>query len=170
MLNILNKYTPEQQRHLELAPFSVFEAIAGADGIIEFKERQTFASFIETYDATEHSLTHGVMGFIKSDSTEMMKKLGGLKSSPSVLYRLSAILENDWTTSEMEEYREDLFNLGFALAGTHPKLTNSEVMALAGLAILLEIHIENHPAVSDRLLPVVTLLQEIDNEMGSNTN
>ncbi|MEE2715810.1 MAG: hypothetical protein VX610_00165 [SAR324 cluster bacterium] len=168
MPTILNQYTPEQQRRLKLAPFAVFEAIAGADGIIESKERQDFIDHIKTYDTKEHPLAHAVMEAIGEEPAEMMKILGESTNDPSSLYHLSTTMEAAWQTPEVEEFREDLFNLGLALTGAFPTLTASETMALSGLAVLLETAIEDHPARSDRLSPVVAQLRDI--EMGASTN
>ena len=93
MPTILNQYTPEQQRRLKLAPFAVFEAIAGADGIIESKERQDFIDHIKTYDTKEHPLAHAVMEAIGEEPAEMMKILGESTNDSSSLYHLSTTME-----------------------------------------------------------------------------
>ena len=53
MAKPLSKYKPEQQRHLKLAPFAVFDAVAGADGVIETRERQDFINYIKNYNSKE---------------------------------------------------------------------------------------------------------------------
>ena len=75
MAKSLSKYTPEQQRNLKLAPFAVFDAVAGADGVIETRERQDFINYIKNYNSKDHTLTQAIVDSINSDPTELMKML-----------------------------------------------------------------------------------------------
>ena len=162
MAKKLNKYTTDQQQHLKLAPFAVFDAIAGADGVIEKKERQDFIKYIQEFDLNEHPLTHAVMESIRDDLEDMSKLLSEATQAHNNLYHLWSKLAKEWENEEIIEFREDLFNLGILLTGDFPSIGSAETMALAGLAILLEVDIENHPHREEKISPVISLIMEID--------
>ena len=164
MAKTLSKYTLKQQRNLKLAPFAVFDAVAGADGVIETRERQDFINYIKNYNSKDHALTQAIMDAINSEPTELMKMLSESTQAHNNIYHLWSTLEKEWENPEIKDFREDLFNLGVMLTGDFPTMGSSETMALAGLAILLETDIEDHPSKEDRLSDVHSLLMEIEME------